>query len=103
MEIGYITDFEDDFIDKLNFELDDESLTEDEFNDKIDTYLHEELDWGLIHYEDQIEVLKELHLYDFSHLDNPQTLGEVCYLGVRDELYNSGRIFNKDNYNLKIK
>ena len=91
---------------KRNYEKDGINyyfLTEDEFNDKIDTFLHEELDSSLIHYADQIEVLKELRLYDFSHLDNPQTLGEVCYLGVIEELYNSGRIFDKDNYKLKIK
>ena len=101
--MSYIKDFEDDFIDKINNELEDEILTEEEFENKIYTFLHEDIDWKFTHYQDQIDGIKELHLYDFSHLDNPQTLGQVCVMGLEDELHNSGRIFDKDNYNIKIK
>jgi hypothetical protein len=103
--MGYINDFETDFIDMINDELETESLDrehfESVFDDCINDYLHQEIDNALIYYSDQIEVIKDLHLFDFSHLDNPQSLAQVCYMGIYDELINSGKIFEINNYNYK--
>ena len=103
--MGYINDFETDFIDMINDELESKTWTKEDFkltfDDIINDYLHQEIDNTLIYYSDQIEIIKELHLYDFSHLDNPQSLAQVCYMGIYDELINSGKIFEINNYNYK--
>ncbi len=103
--MGYINDFETDFIDMINDELEKESLDREHFqeffDDCINDYISQEIDTALIYYSDQIEVIKELHLYDFSHLDNPQNMTQVCYMGIYDEIINSGKIFEINNYNYK--
>ena len=79
----------------------DNEISEEEFDEIVYDTMHAELDSYLTYYSDQMEVIEELHLYDFSDLDNPQTIGQVAYYGIEEELINRGKINDIDNYKYK--
>jgi len=89
-------------IDSVQETLDNEKLSKEEFESRIDDIvwdnMYQQIDWYLTYYSDQIEVIKELHLYDFSHLDNCKTIGEVAYRGIEEEIMSRGKVNNIDNY-----
>ena len=51
--------------------IDNDELTKEEFESRIDDIvwdnMYQEIDTYLIYYDDQLEVMKELRLYDWSH------------------------------------
>tara|TARA_R110000751_G_scaffold168537_2_gene274463 strand:+ start:194 stop:523 length:330 start_codon:yes stop_codon:yes gene_type:complete len=79
----------------------DNEISEDEFNEIVYETMHQEIDSYLTYYSDQIEVIQELRLYDFSKMDNPQTIGQVAYYGIEEELEDRGKINDIDNYKYK--
>ena len=89
-------------IDSVQETLENEELSKEEFESRIDDIvwdnMYQEIDWYLIYYSDQIEVIEELHLYDFSHLDNCKTIGEVAYRGLQEEIMSRGKVTDIDNY-----
>ncbi len=89
--------------DRINSEhLDnDNEISEDEFNEIVYETMYQEIDSYLINYADQMEVIVELFLYDFSELDNPQTIGQVAYYGIEEEINNRGKINDIENYKNK--
>ena len=91
-----------DIIDMVQNEILQGYFEEREFEDKIYEFVHEFIDNQLIYYKDQIEVIQELHLYDFSEMDSPQNIGQVAYMGIMDELHNSGKVFDKSNYKFTL-
>ena len=99
---NYIVDLEIEIIDIVQDEILQGHFEEWEFESKISDFVHEFIDNWLIYYKDQIEVIQELHLYDFSEMDNPQNIGQVAYLGIMDELHNSGKVFEKSNYKFTL-
>ena len=99
---NYIKDLEIEIIDIVQDEILQGHFEEWEFEDKIHDFVHEFIDGWLIYYKDQIEVIQELHLYDFSEMDNPQNIGQVAYMGIMDELHNSGKVFDKSNYKFTL-
>ena len=92
-------------IDSVQETLDNEELSKEEFESRIDDIvwdnMYQEIDWYLTYYSDQIEVIEELHLYDFSHLDNCKTIGEVAYRGLQEEIMSRGKVTDIDNYKFK--
>ena len=82
--------------------IDNEELTKEEFETRIDDIvwdnMYQEIDTYLIYYSDQLEVIEELHLYDFSHLDNCTTIGQVAFRGLEEEIMSRGKVTNIDNY-----
>tara|TARA_B100000073_G_scaffold1078_1_gene974 strand:- start:348 stop:680 length:333 start_codon:yes stop_codon:yes gene_type:complete len=82
--------------------IDNEELTKEEFESRIDDIvwdnMYQEIDTYLIYYEDQLEVMKELRLYDWSHLDNCTTIGQVAFRGLEEEIMSRGKVTNIDNY-----
>ena len=82
--------------------IDNEELTKEEFETRIDDIvwdnMYQEIDTYLIYYEDQLEVMKELRLYDWSHLDNCTTIGQVAFRGLEEEIMSRGKVTNIDNY-----
>jgi len=99
---NYIKDLEIDIIDMVQNEILQGYNAEHEFEDKIYEFVHQFIDNQLIYYKDQIEVIQELHLYDFSEMDSPQNIGQVAYMGIMDELYNSGKVFDKSTYKFTL-
>tara|TARA_R100001509_G_C4884581_1_gene221532 strand:- start:8793 stop:9113 length:321 start_codon:yes stop_codon:yes gene_type:complete len=98
----YIKNLEKEIIEIVQDEILAGYIEEREFEDKISDRVHEFVDNHLIYYADQIKVIQELHLYDFSEMDNPQNIGQVAYFGILDELYNSGEVFFKHNYKFTL-
>ena len=92
-------------IDSVQETLENEELSKEEFESRIDDIvwdnMYKEIDWYLTYYSDQIEVIEELHLYDFSHLDNCKTIGEVAYRGLQEEIMGRGKVTDIDNYKFK--
>jgi hypothetical protein len=82
--------------------IDNEELTKEEFETRIDDIvwdnMYQEIDTYLIYYDDQLEVMKELRLYDWSHLDNCTTIGQVAFRGLEEEIMSRGKVTNIDNY-----
>ena len=82
--------------------IDNDELTKEEFETRIDDIvwdnMYQEIDTYLIYYEDQLEVMKELRLYDWSHLDNCTTIGQVAFRGLEEEIMSRGKVTNIDNY-----
>lgn len=82
--------------------IDNEELSKEEFESRIDDIvwdnMYQEIDTYLIYYEDQLEVMKELRLYDWSHLDNCTNIAEVVYRGLEEEIMSRGKVTNIDNY-----
>ena len=82
--------------------IDNEELKKEEFESRIDDIvwdnMYQEIDTYLIYYEDQLEVMKELRLYEWSHLDNCTSIGEVAYRGLQEEIMSRGKVTNIDNY-----
>ena len=99
---GYIINLENELIETFQGEILQGYFEEREFEDKIYEFVHEFIDNHLIYYKDQIKVIQELHLYDFSEMDNPQNIGQVAYMGIMDELHNSGKVFDKSNYKFTL-
>ena len=70
-------------IDVVQDTIDNDELTKEEFETRIDEIvwenMHQEIDSYLIYYSDQLEVMEELRLYDWSHLDNCTNIGQVAY------------------------
>jgi len=96
---NYIKDLEDNIIEAYQEIISDNNDYEKElFVDGIHDFMYEYLDSEFIYYKDQLECVKELHLYSWEHLDNPTNLAQVCFYGVMDELVHSGEIFDEDNY-----
>ena len=92
-------------IDSVQETLDNEELSKEEFESRIDDIvwdnMYQEIDTYLIYYEDQLEVMKELRLYDWSHLDNCTNIGEVAYRGLQEEIMSRGKVTDIDNYKFK--
>jgi len=82
--------------------IDNDELTKQEFETRIDDIvwdnMYQEIDTYLIYYEDQLEVMKELRLYDWSHLDNCTTIAEVAYRGLQEEIMSRGKVTDINNY-----
>jgi hypothetical protein len=82
--------------------IDNEELTKEEFETRIDDIvwdnMYQEIDTYLIYYSDQLEVMEELRLYDWSHLDNCTNIGQVAYRGLEEEIMSRGKVTNIDNY-----
>ena len=96
---NYIKDLEDNIIEEYQEIISDsDDYDQNIFDDEINDFMYEYLDSEFIYYKDQLECIEELHLYSWEHLDNPKSLGEVCFYGVMEELMDSGKIFDKDNY-----
>ena len=89
-------------IDSVQETLDNEELSKEEFESRIDDIvwdnMYQQIDWYLTYYSDQIEVIKELHLYDFSHLDNCTTIGQVAFRGLEEEIMSRGKVTDINNY-----
>ena len=99
---NYIKDLEDNIIEEYQEIISDsDDYDQNIFDDEINDFMYEYLDSEFIYYKDQLECIEELHLYSWEHLDNPKSLGEVCFYGVMEELMDSGKIFDKDNYIFK--
>ena len=96
---NYIKDLEDNIIEEYQEIISDsDDYDQNIFDDEINDFMYEYLDSEFIYYKDQLKCIEELHLYSWEHLDNPTSLAQVCFYGVMDELMNSGKIFDKDNY-----
>lgn len=96
---NYIKDLEDNIIEEYQEIISDsDDYDQNIFDDEINDFMYEYLDSEFIYYKDQLKCIEELHLYSWEHLDNPKSLGEVCFYGVMEELMDSGKIFDKDNY-----
>ena len=67
-------------------------------NDIVWDNMYQEIDTYLIYYSDQLEVMEELRLYDWSHLDNCTNIGQVAYRGLEEEIMSRGKVTNIDNY-----
>ena len=82
--------------------IDNEELTKEEFETRIDDIvwdnMYQEIDTYLIYYSDQLEVIEELRLYDWSHLDNCTNIGQVAFRGLEEEIMSRGKVTNIDNY-----
>jgi predicted transcriptional regulator len=82
--------------------IDNDELTKEEFETRIDDIvwdnMYQEIDTYLIYYEDQLEVMKELRLYDWSHLDNCTTIGQVAFRGLEEEIMSRKKVTNINNY-----
>ena len=91
-------------IDVVQDTIDNDELTKEEFESRIDEIvwenMYQEIDSYLIYYSDQLEVMKELRLYDWSHLDNCTTIGEEAFRGLEEEIMSRGKVTNIDNYKL---
>ena len=97
--MNYIRDLENNIIEAYQDIISDsDDYDQNIFDDEINDFMYEYLDSEFIYYKDQLECVEELHLYSWEHLDNPTNLAQVCFYGVMDELMNSGKIFDKDNY-----
>ncbi len=82
--------------------IDNDELTKEEFETRIDDIvwdnMYQEIDTYLIYYSDQLEVMKELRLYDWSHLDNCTTIGQVAFRGLEEEIMSRGKVTDINNY-----
>ena len=94
----YLKDIEDKIIKDIQEEITCRNITKDTFEDSITEIIIQIIDNELMYYEDQIKAIKNFHLYDFSHLDNPQTIGEVAFQGVYMELCDMGKVFDIESY-----
>lgn len=94
----YLKDIEDKIIKDIQEEITCRNITKDTFEDSITEIIIQIIDNELMYYEDQIEAIKNFHLYDFSDLDNPQTIGEVAFQGIYMELCNGDKVFNIESY-----
>ena len=91
-------------IDVVQDTINNDELTKEEFETRIDEIvwenMYQEIDSYLIYYSDQLEVMEELRLYDWSHLDNCTNIGQVAYRGIEEEIMSRGKVTNIDNYKL---
>lgn len=84
--------------------IDNDELTKEEFENRKDEIINDnvwqEIDTYLIYYEDQMEVVKELRLYDWSHLGigTCTTIGEVACFGLEEEIMSRGKVTDINNY-----
>ena len=82
--------------------IDNDELTKEEFENRKDEIINDnvwqEIDTYLIYYEDQMEVVKELRLYDWSHFGTCTTIGEVAYYGLEEEIMSRGKVTDINNY-----
>jgi hypothetical protein len=89
-------------IDVVQDTIENDELTKEEFDNRIDEIvwdnMQQEIDSYLTYYSDQMEVIEELHLYDFSHLDNCTTIGEVAFRGLQEEIMSRGEVTDINNY-----
>ena len=89
-------------IDVVQDTIDNDELTKEEFESRLDEIIwdnmYQEIDSYLIYYSDQLEVMEELRLYDWSHLDNCKTIGEVAYRGLQEEIMSRGKVTDINNY-----
>tara|TARA_R100000008_G_scaffold81602_1_gene65014 strand:+ start:1714 stop:2037 length:324 start_codon:yes stop_codon:yes gene_type:complete len=82
--------------------INNEELSKEEFKSRIDDIvwdnIYQEIDTYLIYYEDQLEVMKELRLYDWSDLDNCTNIREVAFRGLEEEIMSRGKVTDINNY-----
>ena len=99
---GYIINLENEIIETFQDEILKGYIDENEFDFQIQTFVDQEIERHLTSYRDQIKVIQELRLYDFSEMDSPQNIGQVAFQGIYYELNNSGKVFDKSNYKFTL-
>jgi len=89
-------------IEAIQDTIDNDELTKEEFEtrkyDIVNDNVWQEIDTYLIYYYDQLEVMKELQLYDWSHFGTCNTVGEVAYYGLEEEIMSRGKVTDINNY-----
>ena len=88
--------------------IDEEKISKDEFDVEIDSVIVEVMPRVLNHYvytEDNLEILRDLNLWDFSHLLDYHSCGtieDLCFYELREQIsYLRNNITNITNYAFK--